>query len=158
MPNPSNTSFDDISKAMQESLAKLSPGASQEALAPVMDNLKAWGELIQAQAQTAQAAMAETAESFKGIKEPTAAVESIKALAERNMAMAMQNLKDVSALGFAQFQANVDALQKVHPAPDAFAPVAKGLKEAASKMEGALASTLDKVPAAGKTAAKKTRT
>ncbi|MDB5253912.1 MAG: hypothetical protein JWP27_3081, partial [Flaviaesturariibacter sp.] len=44
---PSKTAFDDISKAMQESLAKLSPGASQEALAPVMDNLKAWGELIQ---------------------------------------------------------------------------------------------------------------
>jgi len=154
---PSKTAFDDISKTMQESLAKLSPGASQEALAPVMDNLKAWGELIQGQAQTAQAAMAETLESFKGIKEPTPAVESIKALAERNMHMAMENLKAVSALGFAQFQTNVDALQKAHPAPEAFAPVAKGLKDAASKMEDALASALDKVPAAGKTAAKKTR-
>lgn len=154
---PSKTAFDDISNTMKETLAKLSPGASQEALAPLMDNLKAWGELIQAQAQTAQAAMAETAESFQSIKEPTAAAEGIKALAERNMQMTMENLKAVSALGFAQFQANVDALQKVHPAPEAFAPVAKSLKEAASKMEGTLASNLDKVPTAGKTAASKKR-
>ncbi|MDB5743351.1 MAG: hypothetical protein JWR68_1666 [Polaromonas sp.] len=154
---PSTTPFDDITKTMKESLAKLSPGVSQEALAPVMDNLKAWSELIQAQAQTAQAAMAETVESFKNIKEPTAAVESVKALAERNMEMTVQNLKAVSALGFAQFQTNVDALQKVHPAPDAFAPVAKGLKDAALKMEDALERTMDKGRTAVKTGSKKAR-
>jgi hypothetical protein len=151
----SKTAFDTITKTMEESLAKLSSGASQETLAPVMDNLKAWGELIQTQAQKAQAAMAETAESFKDIKEPTAAMEGVKAVAERNMQLALENLRDVSALGFAQFQANVDALQKVHPAPEAFAPVAKGLKDAASKMESALESTLNKAPATVKTAARK---
>ena len=103
---PDKTKIDDIAYTMKENLAKLNPAASQEALAPVMDNLKAWGELIQAQAQTAQAAMAEMVESFKSIKEPTAAFEAMKALAERNMAMATQNLRDASALGFAQFHAN----------------------------------------------------
>lgn len=153
-----NTSFDAISNTMKENLARLNPAVSQEALAPVMDNLKAWSELIQAQAQTAQAAMAETVESFKSIKEPQAALEAMKELAERNMAMAAQNLKDVSALGFAQFHANVDALHKVHPAPEAFAPVAKGLKDAASQMENVLESSLNKDSAAVKTTGKKART
>ena len=154
---PAKTQIDDIAYTMKENLAKLSPAASQEALAPMMDNLKAWGELIQAQVQTAQAAMAETVESFKSIKEPTAAFEAMKALAERNMAMAAQNLRDASALGFAQFHANIEALQKVHPAPEAFAPVAKGLHDAASQMEKALESTMDKGAVAVKTTAKKAR-
>jgi hypothetical protein len=154
---PAKTQIEDIAYTMKENLAKFNPAASQEALAPVMDNLKAWGELIQAQAQTAQAAMAETVESFKGIKEPTAAFQAMKALAERNMAMAAQNLRDASALGFAQFHANIEALQKVHPAPEAFAPVAKGLHDAASQMENALESTMNKGADAVKTAAKKAR-
>lgn len=154
---PANNPFETITNTMKENLAKFNPAASQETFAPVMDNLKAWGELIQTQAQTAQATMAETVESFKNIKEPQAAFEVMKALAERNMAIAMQNLKDVSALGFAQFHANVDALQKAHPAPEAFAPVAKGLKDAASQMENALESTMNKGDAAVKTATRKTR-
>lgn len=154
---PTNTPFDAIANTMKENLAKLNPAASQEAFAPLMDNLKAWSELIQTQAQTAQAAMAETVESFKNIKEPQPAVEAIKALAERNMAITVQNLKDVSALGFAQFHANVDALQKAHPAPEAFAPVAKGLKDAASQMENALESTMNQGADTVKTSGRKTR-
>ena len=154
---PANTPFDDIANTMKETLAKFNPAASQEALAPVMDNLKAWGELIQTQAQTAQAAMAETVESFKNIKEPQAAFEVMTALAERNMAIAVQNLKDISALGFAQFHANIDALQKAHPAPEAFAPVAKVLKDAASQMENALESTMNKSADTVKTATRKAR-
>lgn len=155
---PANTQIDDIAYTMKENLAKLSPAASQEALAPVMDNLKAWGELIQAQAQTAQAAMAEAVESFKGIKEPTAAFEAMKALAERNMAIAAQNLRDASALGFAQFHANIDALQKVHPASEAFAPVAKSLHDAASQMENVLESSMNKSADTVKKTARKART
>lgn len=154
---PANSPFDDIANTMKENLAKLNPAASQEALAPVMENLKAWGELIQTQAQTAQAAMAETVESFKSIKEPTAAVEVMKAAAEQNMAIAMQNLRDVSALGFAQFHTNIDALQQVHPAPEAFAPVAKGLKDAASQMETVLESSINNSAGTVKTTASKRR-
>ena len=101
--------------------------------------------------------MAETVELFKGIKEPQAAFEAIKALAERNMSMAAQNLRDASALGFAQFHANIEALQKVHPAPEAFAPVAKGLHDAASQMENVLESSTSKSVAPVKTTARKTR-
>lgn len=154
---PATTQIDDIAYTMKENLAKLNPAASQEALVPVMDNLKAWGELIQTQTQKAQTAMAETVELFKGIKEPQAAFEAIKALAERNMSMAAQNLRDASALGFAQFHANIEALQKVHPAPEAFAPVAKGLHDAASQMENVLESSMSKSVAPVKTTARKTR-
>ena len=154
---PAKTKIEDIAYTMKENLAKFNPAASQEALAPVMDKLKAWGELIQAQAQTAQVAMAETVEAFKNIKEPQAALEAMKALAERNMAMAAQNLRDASSLGFAQFHANIEALQKIHPAPEAFAPVAKGLHDAASQMENVLESSMNKSVAPVKTTARKTR-
>ena len=65
-----NSSFESIAKTMKENAEKFSPAASQEAFKPVMDQLKAWGDLTQKQAQAAQAAVAETVESFKNIKEP----------------------------------------------------------------------------------------
>ena len=148
----SNTPFDAISNTMKENLAKFNPAASTEAFTPVMDNLKAWGDLIQTQAQTAQAAMAETVESFKSIKEPQAAFEVMKASAEQSVALASQNLKDVMALSFEQFHSGVDALQKSHPAPEAFAPVGKILKNAASTMQNTLESTMNNGAAAVKKA------
>lgn len=148
----SNTPFDAISNTMKENLAKFNPAASTEAFKPVMDNLKAWGDLIQTQAQTAQAAMAETVESFKSIKEPQAAFEVMKASAEQSVALASQNLKDVMALSFEQFHSGVDALQKSHPAPEAFAPVGKILKNAASTMQNTLESTMNNGAAAVKKA------
>ena len=147
-----NTSFESIAKTMKENAEKLNPAASQEAFKPVMEQLKAWGDLAQKQAQVAQAAVAETVESFKSVKEPQAAFEAMKASAENGIAMATQNLKDVTALGFVQFHTSVDALQKAHPAPEAFAPVGKGLKDAASKMENALESTMKNGAAAVKKA------
>ena len=152
-----NTSFDALANTMKENVAKFNPAASQEAFKPVMDNLKAWGDLAQQQAQAAQAAIAETVESFKSIKEPNAAFEVMKASAEQGLALASQNLKDVMALSFEQFHSGVDALQKAHPAPEAFAPVAKVLKDAASQMENALESTMNKSADTVKTAARKTR-
>ena len=137
-----NTSFDALANTMKENAAKFNPAASQEAFKPVMDNLKAWGELAQQQAQTAQAAMAETLESFKSIKEPAAAFETMKASAEQGLALASQNMKDVMALSIEQFHSGVDALQTAHPAPEAFAPVAKGLKDSASAMQNVLESTM----------------
>ena len=147
-----NTSFESIAKTMKENAEKFNPAASQEAFKPMMDNLKAWGDLAQKQAQAAQASVTETVESFKNIKEPKAAFEAMKASAENGLATATQNLKDVAALGFAQFHSSVDALEKSHPAPEAFAPVSKGLKDAATKMETALETTMKSGAAAVKKA------
>lgn len=137
-----NTSFESIAKTMKENAEKFNPAASQEAFKPVMEQLKAWGDLAQKQAQAAQASVAETVETFKSIKEPQAAFEALKVSAEKSLAIATQNLKDVSALGFAQFHSSVDAIEKAHPAPEAFASVGKGLKDAASKVETALESAM----------------
>lgn len=137
-----NTSFDSIAKTMKENAEKFNPAASQEAFKPMMDNLKAWGELVQKQVQAAQASTTQTVETFKSIKEPQAAFDALKAAAESNLAIATQNLKDVSALGFSQFHSSVEAIEKAHPAPEAFAPVSKGLKDAATKVETALETAI----------------
>ena len=137
-----NTPFDSIAQSMKDSADKFNPAAAQEAVKPMMDNLKAWGDLAQKQAQVAQAAVAETMEAFKGISQPQAAFEVMKASAEHGLAMASKNLKDVTALGVAQFNSTVDSIEKISPAPEAFASVGKGLKAAASTMENALESAL----------------
>jgi len=82
---PAKTQIDDIAFTMKENAANLNPAASQEAFKPMMDNLKAWVDLAQQQAQAAQAAMTETVESFKSIKEPTDAFEVMKASAEQGV-------------------------------------------------------------------------
>lgn len=150
-----NTSFEAAAKAMKESVEKFNPAAAQEAFKPMMDNLKAWGELAQKQAQVAQAAVAETVESFKSVKEPQAAFEVLKASAEKGVAIATQNLQEVTALGVAQFHASVDALEKAHPAPEAFASVGKSLKSAASNVETVLDTAVKKGAAAVASATKK---
>lgn len=137
-----NTSFESLAKTMKENAEKFNPAASQEAFKPALEQLKAWGDLAQKQAQVAQASVAETLEAFKGIKEPQAAFEALKVSAEKSLAIATQNLKDVSALGFSQFHSNVEAIEKAHPAPEAFAPVGKGLKDAATKVETALETAI----------------
>ena len=137
-----NTPFESAAKTMKANAEKFNPAAMQDAVKPVMENLKAWGDLAQKQAQVAQAAVAETVESFKSIKEPQAAFEAMKASAENGIAMATKNLKDVTALGVAQFNSSVDALEKAHPAPETFANVGKSLKAAASAVENALESAM----------------
>lgn len=131
---------------------KLSPAASQEALKPVMDQLKAWGELAQQQAQAAQAAVLDTAQSFKDVKEPQAAFQALRASAQSGITLATKHLQEATALGVAQFHANVDAFQKAHPAPEAFATLGKSLKDTASTLEVALESAVRKGAAAVKAA------
>lgn len=150
-----NTSFEAVAKTLKENAEKFNPAAAQEAFKPVLDNLKAWGELAQKQAQAAQAAAAETVESFKSIKEPQAALEALKTTAEKNIAIATQNLKEVTALGVAQFNSSVDAFEKAHPAPEAFANVTKSLKSAASNLETALETAVKTGSAAVAAATKK---
>lgn len=149
-----NKSLESAAKTMKDSAEKFNPAAAQEAFKPVMDNLKAWGDLAQQQAQAAQAAVAATVEAFKSIKEPQAAFEAMKASAENAMAMASKNVKDATALSVEQFNSTVDSLEKSSPAPEAFAGVAKGMKDAASTIENALESAMKN----GAAAVKKART
>ena len=74
----SKNPFEAAAKTMKDSAEKFNPAAAQEAFKPVMDHLKAWGDLAQKQAQAAQASIAETVESFKSVKEPQAAFEAMK--------------------------------------------------------------------------------
>lgn len=147
-----NTPFESAAKTMKANAEKFNPAAAQDALKPVMENLKAWGDLAQKQAEVVQAAVAESFESFKSVKEPQAAFEVMKASADKVMTMAAKNIKEVTALSVAQFNFSVDALEKAHPAPEAFAGVAKGLKDAASTVENALESAMKRGAAAVKKA------
>ena len=152
-----NTSFESIAKTMKESAEKFNPAAAGEAFKPAMDNLKAWGALAQKQAQMAQAAMTQNLESFKSITEPQAAFEAMKTSAENGLAIAAKNLQEVTALGVAQFHATVDAMEKAHPAPEAFANVGKSLKTAASNIEDVLESAVKRGASAVSEVAKKVR-
>jgi hypothetical protein len=137
-----NTPFEAAAKAMQDSATKLNPAAAQEAVKAMQENLKAWGEMAQSQAKAAQAAVVESVESMKSVKAPQDAIESMKSSAEMTMAMAAKHLKEATALGVAQFQASIDALEKSHPAPEALANVGKTLKAAAASMETAVDAAL----------------
>lgn len=143
-----NTPFEAIAKTMTESAPKFNPAAMQDAIKPAQDNLKAWADLAQSQAKEAQEAITDTVESIKGIKDPQAAFELMKASAEAGMAMFAKNLKDATSLSFGQFHSTVDAVEKAHPAPEAFASVAKNLKAAATTAENTLESVMEKGAAA----------
>jgi hypothetical protein len=149
-----NTPFEAIAKTMTDAAPKFNADAIQEAVKPVQDNLKIWADLAQNQAKEAQAAMAETMASIKDIKDPQAAFDIMKASAEAGMAMFAKNLKDVTSLSFGQFHSAVDAIEKAHPAPEAFASVAKNMKAAAASAENAIETAMDKGAAAVAPAAK----
>lgn len=139
-----NTPFEAIAKTLSESAPKFNPAAVQDAVKPAQDNLKAWADLAQQQAAAAQSAITQTVESIKGIKDPQAAFAIMKESAEAGMAMFAKNLKDATSLSFGQFHSTVDAVEKAHPQPEAFASVAKNLKAAASTAESAFDSAMEK--------------
>lgn len=143
-----NTPFEAIAKSISESAPKFTPAAMQDAIKPVQDNLKAWADLAQNQGNEAKAAIAGTVESIKGIKDPQAAFEVIKTSAEDGLAMFAKNLKEATSLSFGQFHSTVDAVEKAHPAPEAFATLAKNLKAAATTAESTLESVMEKGAAA----------
>ncbi len=60
------------------------------------------------------------------------------------MALFQKNLKDAVALSVTQFNDSVDAVQKSHPAGEALAPLAKGMKTAASTAASTLDSMMEK--------------
>ena len=139
-----NTPFETIAKTLSDSAPQFNPAAVQDAIKPAQDNLKAWADLAQKQAAQAQSAMTETVESIKGIKDAQAAFEIMKESAEAGMAMFAKNLQDATALSFGQFNSTVDAVEKAHPQPEAFASVAKGLKAAAATAENAIETAMAK--------------
>ncbi len=149
-----NKSYEAAEKAMKSNAGKFTPAAAQEAFQPMMDNLKAWGDLIQEQTQASQAAVTETFEAFKDIKEPQAAFNAMSAFAENITAMFAKNIKDAVALSVAQFKGNVASLENNLPASEAVTHIANGLKDAASKMEDSVGSAVND----GTAAVKKART
>ena len=147
-----NKSFESAQKTIKSSAEKFTPAAAQEAFQPMADNLKAWGDLVQEQAQASQAAVTETFEAFKSIKEPKAAFDIMSAFSEKLMAMTAQNFQDAIALSVAQFNGNVESLVKNLPASDAVTSIANGMKDAASKMESSVGSAVNDGAAAVKKA------
>jgi hypothetical protein len=139
-----NTPFEAITKSMNESAHQFNLTAMQDAIKPVQENLKAWADLAQSQAKEAQAIFEESAESMKNVKDPQAALEVFKAASEAGIALFAKNLKEATSLSVDQFHATVDAIEKSHPAPEAFAEIAKSLKSAASTAESTLVTALDK--------------
>ena len=154
-----NTPFEAIAKTMTENAPKFNADAVQDAIKPMQDNLKAWADLAQSQAKETQAVLTQTVESIKGAKDPQSAFELMKASAEAGMALFAKNLKAATSLSVGQFHSGVDAVEKVHPAPEVFSTVAKNLKAAATSVESTLDSALEKGAAVAATAtkAKKTR-
>jgi hypothetical protein len=138
----SSNPFEAITKSLMSGADKFTPDAAQDAAKLMMDNLRMWGDLAQAQAQAVKDAAMESVGEIKGIREPQAALETFKTTAQKVIAMSAKHLQEVTELSVEQFNAGVDLLQEKHPAPDAFAPVAKGMKVAASAIESAVLSTL----------------
>jgi hypothetical protein len=137
-----NTPFEAIAKSMTESAPKFDLGAAQEAFRPLQDNLKAWADLAQSQSAEAQATMMETVDAVKRAKDPQAAFEAFKTSSETAIALFQKNLRDSMALSVTQFHDTIDAVQKAHPAGENFAPIANGLKAAASSAESNLDAVL----------------
>jgi hypothetical protein len=147
---PTHKSFESAEKALKSSAEKFTPAAAQEAFQPIMDNLKAWGDLVQEQAQASQAALAQTFEMFKDIKEPQAAFNAMGAFAENLTAMFSKNIMDAVRLSMVQFKGTVASLENSLPASEAFAGIANGFKEAASKMESSMETAVNDGTAAVK--------
>jgi hypothetical protein len=154
-----NNPFETVTKALLNGAGKLSSDDAQGAAKEMMDSLRAWGDLVQTQVQAAQVASMEAVEEFKSIRDPMAAVEAFKTNTQKMLALTSIHLQEAMALSIDQFNAGVDLLQERHPAPDAFAPVAHGMKKAASVLEsGVLAALNTGSEAAGaKPASKKSR-
>ena len=148
-----NQNFESAQKSLQSSVEQFTPQAMQQAFQPMMDNMKAWGELVQQQTQESQNVATETFEAFKNAKEPQAVVDVMSQFGKNLLALTSKNFKDTVALSVAQFKGNVDAMQKILPASDAVTNIANSMKDSASKMGSSIESSANE----GYTAVKKAR-
>ena len=147
-----NQTFESAQKSLQSSAEKFTPEAMQEAFQPFMNTMKAWGELAQQQAQASQKALTETVEAFKNVKEPQAAMEIMGTFAQTLMEMTSKNMKDTVALSVSQFKGNVTSMEKTMPASEAMTSIANNMKDAASKMESSVETSVNEGAAAVKKA------
>ena len=147
-----NQTFESAQKSIQSSAEKFTPEAMQEAFQPLMNNMKAWGELVQQQAQASQTVVTETFEAFKNVKEPQAALEIMGTFAQNMVEITSKNLKETVALSVSQFKGNVDSMQKNLPASDAVSSISNSMKDAASKMESNVETSVNEGAAAVKKA------
>ena len=147
-----NQNFESAQKSIQSSAEKFTPEAMQEAFQPIMNNMKAWGELVQQQAQASQTVVTETFEAFKNVKEPQAALEIMGTFAQNLVEMTSKNLKETVALSVSQFKGNVDSMQKNLPASDAVTSIANSMKDSATQMETSVESSVNEGAAAVKKA------
>lgn len=138
-----NNPFESVTKTMMDASGKFTSDEAQGTAKQMMDSLRTWGELVQTQAQAVQASNMETVEDFKSVRDPMAAMEAFKASVQRSMALTAKHLQETTALGVEQFNAGVDLLQERHPTPDAFSPMAHGMKLAASAIESGLLAALN---------------
>ncbi len=155
-----NTPFEAVAKAMSEGAPKFDPSAVSSVVSAMQDNLMAWGNLAQTQAQAVQASVTQTVAALQSVSDPQSALEAVKLSAADGVNLATKNLQAVTALAMAQFLASVDAIEKAHPMAETFAPVAQALRTAATNFENAVGSALDKASATDvqdKPAAKKAR-
>ena len=143
-----NQTFESAQKSIQSSAEKFTPEAMQEAFQPLMNNMKAWGELVQQQAQASQTVVTETFEAFKNVKEPQAALEIMGTFAQNMVEMTSKNLKETVALSVSQFKGNVDSMQKNLPASDAVTNMANSMKDSATQMESSVESSVNEGAAA----------
>ena len=129
---------------------KFAPEAIQANLRPVMEQMQAWADLGKKHFEESRLATEAALKSLTGIKDPQAAVELIKANAKTGLALASEQLRESADLGVQQFHATLDAAASTQP--DAFAPLAKGLKKGVDMAHTSLSSVIDQVaPAAKKT-------
>ncbi|MBP6483777.1 MAG: hypothetical protein KA254_04065 [Rhodoferax sp.] len=135
--------FESVTKALLDGAGKFTPDAAQGAAKDMMDNLRAWGDLVQTQAQAVQQSTMQLVDDMKSVREPIAAMEVFKANTQKAVALTAKHLQEATALSIEQFNSGVDLLQARHPAPEAFAPVAHGMKLAASAIESALLGALN---------------
>jgi hypothetical protein len=135
---------------------KFAPEALQANLKPVMEQLQAWADLGKKHFEESRLATEAALKSLTGVKDPQAAVELIKANAQQGLVLAGQQLRASADLGVSQFHATVDATTAKLPQPDAFAPIATGLKTGVDYAHTSLSSVIDQVaPAAKKPATRR---
>jgi hypothetical protein len=131
---------------------KFTPEAIQANLRPVMEQMQAWADLGKKHFEEGRLAAEAALKSLTGIKDPQAAVELIKANAKTGLTLASEQLRESADLGVQQFHATLDATASKLPQPDAFAPLAKGLKKGVDMAHTSLSSVIDQVaPATKKT-------
>ena len=147
-----NQNFESAQKSIQSSAEKFTPEAMQEAFQPIMNNMKAWGELVQQQAQESQNVANETFEAFKNVKEPQAVVDVMSQFGKSLLALTSKNFKDTVALSVAQFKGNVSSLEKNLPASEALTSIANTMKDSATQMETSVESSVNDSVAAAKKA------